>query len=62
MAAYGGAVHVSLRLREAEGAERRIRLHTQGSWTLGGVAKALDSLAERLIAWQRGESGAGKEL
>jgi hypothetical protein len=56
MAAYGGAVHVILRFREAEGAERRIRLHTQGSWTLGGVAKTLDSLAQRLVSWQRGES------
>jgi hypothetical protein len=56
MAAYGGAVHVILRYREVEGAEGRIRLHTEGSWTVGGMARALDSLAEGLVSWQRGES------
>jgi hypothetical protein len=55
MSAYGGNVHVILRFRTIDGVERRTRLHTEGFWTMGGRAKASDSLAEKLVCWQKGQ-------
>lgn len=49
---YFGAAFVILRVRDASGRESRIRLHTEGDWTLTGRAKRLDELAERLESWK----------
>ena len=49
---YFGAVHVVLRIRQADGSERRIRLHPEGSWTHSGQARALELLATTLKRWQ----------
>jgi len=51
-AAYWGAVDVLIRVRIGEEGERRIRLHPMGSWTLLGVGKADDRLAEAIEAWR----------
>lgn len=48
LAALGGAVHVIIRFKQEDGKERRLRLHTEGNWTLKQVARALDRLAARL--------------
>ncbi len=56
MSAYAGNVHVILRFRTNDGAERRIRLHSEGNWTIGRMAKASDGLAEKLIRWKQGQS------
>ncbi len=56
MSAYGGNVHVILRFRTDDGSERRIRLHSEGNWTIGRIAKASDSLAETLLHWKQGQS------
>jgi hypothetical protein len=49
---FGGAVHVILRIREADGSERRVRLHPEGNWTLTASAKASDRLATLITNWQ----------
>jgi hypothetical protein len=49
---YFGAVHVVLRVRTADGAERRVRLHPEGNWSSTGVARALDALAADLNLWR----------
>ncbi len=53
MSAYGGNVHIILRFQTSDGGQGRIRLHTEGFWTMGSRAKASDSLAEKLICWQQ---------
>jgi hypothetical protein len=54
IAAYAGAVHPLLRFRTPGGEERTVRLHAWGSWTLGGVARDLDAMCERLEGWRAG--------
>jgi hypothetical protein len=53
MSAYGGNVHVILRFGTDDGSERRIRLHAEGNWTIGHMAKASDTLAETLVRWKQ---------
>jgi hypothetical protein len=48
---YFGAVHVILRVLDP-GGERRIRLHTEGDWTMTSKARALNDLAEKLASWK----------
>jgi hypothetical protein len=50
--AYFGAVDVILRLRGADGRERRVRLHPESCWTLTGIARAKEDLARRLETWR----------
>jgi hypothetical protein len=50
--ALSGTAHVILRIRQADGGERRIRLHTEGIWTLGGKRTAMNALAERIATWR----------
>jgi hypothetical protein len=49
---YFGAVHVILKFLDLAGAERRIRLHPEGGWTMTAKAKLLNVIAERLNAWK----------
>jgi hypothetical protein len=51
VSAYFGAVHVILHYLDAGGAERAVRLHSEGDWTQTGKARGLDQIAERLVAW-----------
>jgi hypothetical protein len=53
LAAYGGAVDIILRFEQENGEERRIRLHTEGNWTLPAIRKSLDSLALKLDVWHK---------
>jgi hypothetical protein len=53
MSAYGGDVHVILRFKTNDGAQHRIRLHTEGHWTMGSRARASDDLEEKLVRWQQ---------
>ncbi len=69
MAAYCGNVNVIVRFRTNDGAERRVRLHSEDVWTISGMAKASDSLAERLVCWKQGagyqgnrKSGSGYQV
>ena len=50
--AYFGAVAVILVYRGPDGAERRVRLHGNGAWTMSGAARLQNALAERLKAWR----------
>jgi hypothetical protein len=50
--ALSGTAHVILRVRRPDGGERRIRLHTEGIWTLGGKRRAMNDLAERIATWK----------
>jgi len=49
--ALSGTAHLILRVRQPDGAERQIRLHTSGVWTLGRKRTAMDSLAKRINEW-----------
>lgn len=49
---YFGASTVELVVRDVYGRESRIRVHTEGDWTLTGRAKRLNELADRLEAWK----------
>jgi hypothetical protein len=51
VSAYFGAVHVIIRFRDADGAERRIRLHVESTWTMTGTARELDRLAKTIQDW-----------
>jgi hypothetical protein len=53
-----GNVNVIVRFVSDERVERRLRLHSEGGWTMGSRARASDSLAEELIRWKDGPSGA----
>jgi hypothetical protein len=53
---YFGAVHVVLRVADPIAGERRIRLHTEGDWTMTAKARALNDLGERLQSWKASES------
>jgi hypothetical protein len=52
---YFGAVHIILRITDpmAAGGERRIRLHTEGDWTMTAKARALADLGDRLESWKK---------
>ena len=47
-----GTIHVILRVAQADGTERRIRLHTEGNWTLGAARAKMEELAQRVEAWR----------
>jgi hypothetical protein len=42
---------VILRVRQADGSERQIRLHTEGLWTLSQKRRAMDKLAAAIEQW-----------
>lgn len=50
--ALSGTAHVILRVRRANGSERRLRLHSEGVSTLGGKRVAMNQLAENIAAWR----------
>ncbi|MSU58801.1 MAG: hypothetical protein EXS35_11645 [Pedosphaera sp.] len=50
--ALSGTVHVILRVAQPDGSERRIRLHSEGQWTLGARRVAMDQLAQRIADWR----------
>jgi hypothetical protein len=49
---YFGAVHVIMRFMDERGVERRVRLHPEGDWTMTAKARALNAIADRLMAWK----------
>lgn|GEM_PF-2601485 len=49
--ALSGTAHLILRVRQPDGSERQIRLHTAGVWTLGRKRTAMDALAQRINEW-----------
>ncbi len=49
--ALAGAVHIILRFLGPDGAERRVRLHPAGGFTLRQKARLMDALAARIQAW-----------
>ena len=49
--ALSGTAHLILRVRRPDGAERQIRLHTEGVWTLGQKRTAMNALAQRINEW-----------
>jgi hypothetical protein len=51
LVALSGAAHLILRVRQPEGHERQIRLHTQTAWTMGQKRAEMDALAARIDAW-----------
>jgi len=59
-AAYWGAVDVIIRFTQEDGVERRVRLHPMGNWTIRGVAKTSDWLADAVGKWQQGGGGEGQ--
>lgn len=61
LAAYGGAVDIILRFKQDDGEERRLRLHTEGNWTLFAIRKSLDSLASKLNTWHKGAKSAREQ-
>ena len=60
MAAYAGAVHVILVWQDEKGVHNRTRIHTMNCFTLSGIARSLDKLADDLKIWQMRETGKGK--
>ena len=56
MAAYSGAVHVILVWVDEKGVQNKTRIHTMHSFTLTGIARSLDKLAEDLKCWQMREA------
>lgn len=46
-----GSAHVILHVRQPDGGERQIRLHTEGLWTLGQKRQAMDDLAAAIEQW-----------
>jgi hypothetical protein len=50
-ATVGGGVPIILTFRQ-KGEERKIRLLPQGTWTVWGLARALDDLAEKIDQWR----------
>lgn len=54
----GGIAHVILHVRLPDGAVRQIRLHTINHWTMGRHCKAMDHLAELILAWHTRAAGA----
>jgi len=52
MSAYFGNVHVIIRFTTDEGTERRVRLHSEGGWTMSSKARASDELERKLMEWK----------
>lgn len=52
VSSYFGAVHVIIHYIDEQRREHRVRLHTEGDWTLTGKARALSELADRLTTWK----------
>ncbi len=55
MAAYAGAVHVILLWQDEKGVQNRTRIHVMNCFTLSGIARSLDKLADDLKNWQMRE-------
>jgi hypothetical protein len=57
---YFGAVHIILRIVDPPiaGGERRIRLHTEGDWTMTAKARAQADLGDRLESWKNSPAAA----
>ena len=55
MAAYAGAVHVILIWQGEKGVQIRTRIHVMNCFTLSGIARSLDKLADDLKSWQMQE-------
>jgi hypothetical protein len=53
LAAYFGVRHIVLHLQDG----RRIRLHVEGEWTLPGLRRSTDRLADRLARWKAAAAG-----
>lgn len=51
--AYFGAVHVILRFCDLSGVIQRLRIHSEGDWTMTGRARRLKYIADRLEAWHQ---------
>jgi hypothetical protein len=51
LVALSGASHLILRVRQPDGHERQIRLHTETAWTMGRKRAKMDALAARIDAW-----------
>ncbi len=49
-----GIAHVILHVRLPDGSIRRIRLHTEGQWTMGQKRHAMDGLAYTITNWYSG--------
>lgn len=49
---YFGAVQVIITYTDPDGGERRVRLHSEGDWTMTAKAAAMRDLADRLESWQ----------
>jgi hypothetical protein len=49
-----GMAHVVLHIRQGDGSERLIRLHTEGLWTMGQKRRAMDRLADLIAKWHSG--------
>ena len=47
----GGIRHVILHIALPGGAERQVRLHVEGLWTLGQKRRVMDRLAEQIETW-----------
>ncbi|MFA6292064.1 MAG: hypothetical protein WC637_09800 [Victivallales bacterium] len=52
MSAYAGAVHVILLWQNEKGAQIRTRIHVMNCFTLTGIARSLDKLADDLKRWR----------
>jgi hypothetical protein len=46
-----GIAHVILHVRLPDGAQRLIRLHVEGAWTMGQKRRAMDALAADIARW-----------
>lgn len=53
-----GIAHVILHVRLDDGSVRRIRLHTEGQWTMGQKRRAMDGLAYAIHNWYEGKVAA----
>jgi hypothetical protein len=53
MSAYFGAVHLIIRYIDVDGTEKQVMLHPETPWTLTGLARAFDQLAERIEQWRQ---------
>lgn len=51
VAAYAGVSHIILKFMTPSGS-RRIKLHMESYWTLTGLARATDELAEQIALWK----------
>jgi hypothetical protein len=46
-----GVTHVILHVKQPDGTQRQIRLHTEGVWTMGLKRKTMDQLAQAIVQW-----------